>query len=120
VVKTSQFDPTAGSFTIPPRTTAVFVEYEVPQVRIGHLVEDVQALLSAGSLNGGQGNSLITKLESAIKALNRGNPEAAVNKLVAFVNEVFALVRGGVLTSEEGMPLIDTAKDIIWQIRAGA
>jgi hypothetical protein len=120
VVKTSQFDPSTGTFTIPARTTAVFVEYELPQVRIGHLVNDVQALVSAGSLNGGQGNSLITKLESAIQALDRSNRVAAINMLVAFVNEVNALIRGGVLTSEEASPLINTARDIIWQIRAGA
>ena len=119
LVKTSQYDPSTGSFTIPARTAAVFVEYEQPQVRIGHLVEDVQALVSSGSLNSGQGDSLISKLQSAIQALDRGNPTAAVNKLVAFVNEVNALIRGGVLTSEEGLPLIDTAKDVIWQIRAG-
>jgi hypothetical protein len=120
VVKTSQFDPSTGSFSIPARTTAVYVEYEMPQVRIGHLIEDVQALVSAGSLNEGQGNSLISKLESAVQALNRGNPVAAVNKLAAFVNEVYDHIRNGVLTSEEGLPLIETARDIIWQIRAGA
>jgi hypothetical protein len=120
VVKTSQFDASTGSFSIPARTTAVFVEYELPQVRIGHLVEDVQALVTAGSLNGGQGNSLITKLESAIQALVRDNPVAAVNKLIAFVNEVSALIRSGVLSSDEGLPLINTARDIIWQLQAGA
>ncbi len=120
VVKTSHFDPSTGTFTIPARTTAVFVEYELPQVRIGHLIEDVQALVSAGSLNSGQGNSLITKLQSAIQALDRSNPVAAINKLVAFVNQMTDLIRDGVLTSEEGSPLINTARDIIWQIKAGA
>ena len=120
VVKRSQFDRSTGAFTIPARTTAVFVEYERPEVRIGHLIEDVGKLVADGSLNAGQGNSLITKLEAAVQALDRGNPTAAMNQVNAFINEANAFIRSGVLAPQEGLPLIGTAKDIIWQITAGA
>jgi hypothetical protein len=119
LVKTSRFNRSTGAFTIPGRTTAVFVEYERPQVRIGHLIEDIQALVSEGVLNSGQGNALISKLEAAIQALDRGNPTAAVNQMNAFMNEVYALVRAGALTNDQGLSLIVKAKDIIWQIKAG-
>jgi pullulanase/glycogen debranching enzyme len=120
LVKTSLFDPSSGALAVPGRTTTVFVEYERPQVRIGHLIEDVQQLVADGALNAGQGNSLISKLEAAIASLERGNLNAAANQLNAFINEVNAYVRSGVLTAQEGLPLIERAKDIIWQIKAGA
>jgi pullulanase-type alpha-1,6-glucosidase len=120
VVRRSRFNRTSGTFTIPARTTAVFVEYEQAQVRIGHLIEDVQQLVFSGSLNMVQGNSLIEKLEAAIQALDAGNPTGAINKLGAFILEVFSDILGGVLTPQDGLPLINTAKDIMWQIRADA
>jgi hypothetical protein len=120
VVKMSRFNRTTGAFTIPARTTAVFVEYEPAQVRIGQLREDVQALVSDGTLTPAQGDSLIAKLDSATQALDEGNTLAARINLVAFGNEVFTLIRMGVLTSEQGLPLILKAKDIMWQIKAGA
>ncbi len=120
VVRRSRFNRTSGTFTIPARTTAVFVEYEQAQVRIGHLIEDVQQLVFSGSLNMVQGNSLIENLEAAIQALDAGNPTGAINKLGAFILEVFSDILGGVLTPQDGLPLINTAKDIMWQIRADA
>jgi hypothetical protein len=120
VVKTSRFNRTTGTFTIPARTTAVFVEYEQPQVRIGQLIEDVQSLVSEGTLNGTQGDSLIAKLDSAIQALDEGDTLAARFSLVAFGNEVFNLIRLGDLPSSKGLPLIIKTKDILWQIGAGA
>ena len=119
LVRTSRFDPVTGTFTIPPRTTAVFVEYERPQDRINYLILAVQDLVDGGSLNRGQGNSLITKLQSAIRMLDQGKPTPAVNQLKAFINEVSAYIRSGKLSDEVGIPLILTAKDIAVQILAG-
>jgi pullulanase-type alpha-1,6-glucosidase len=119
LVRTSRFDPSTGTFVIPPRTAAVFVEYERAQDRLGHLIQAVQALVAGGSLKPGQGNSLVKKLTGAIRALDRGQIKTATNKLVGFVNEVNALIHSGKLTSAQGMPLIETAKDIILQIKVG-
>jgi pullulanase-type alpha-1,6-glucosidase len=120
VVKTARYDRATGAFSVPARTTVVFVEYERPAVRIAHLIEEIQALVAGGSLTSGQGNSLIAKLESAIQSLAQGKNVAAVGKLLAFVNQVSAYIRTGKLSSELGLPLILTAKDIIWQILTGA
>jgi pullulanase-type alpha-1,6-glucosidase len=115
VVRTSTYDGTTGTFTIPARTTAVFDDN--PQERIGCLSGLVQDLVDARVLNKGQGNSLMVKLEGAIDQLDKGNPVPAVNKLNAFINEVDALVLSGKLTPEQGQPLIDAAQSIIDQIK---
>lgn len=118
VVKNSTYESSSGTFMVPGRTTAVFVQYE-PETRIGFLIEDVQALVDAGVLNEGQGSSLIVKLEGAIDKLAKGQPNVAINKLNAFINEVMSLIDEGVLSPEQGQPLIVEATDIIWQIEMG-
>jgi hypothetical protein len=77
------------------------------------LIPDVEALVDAGTLNGGQGNSLISKLSGAIASLDVGNVNAGVNKLDAFINQVIALMNAGTLTPEEGQALIDAASAAI-------
>jgi pullulanase-type alpha-1,6-glucosidase len=119
IVKTAAFDTDTGAITVPARTAAVFVQYETAAARIGFLIEDVQALVDDGTLNQGQGNSLLAKLEAALASLARGNSRAAANQLYAFVSEVEALVSGGVLPPETGQALTTAAEDIIWQIEAG-
>jgi hypothetical protein len=76
----------------------------------------VEELVASGSLNAGQGNSLIVKLEAALQKLEQGQPRPAVNQLGAFINEVESLIDEGVLTPEEGQSLIDAANVIIYQI----
>ena len=84
------------------------------------LIGDVQALVNAEVLNKGQGNSLNAKVLAAITALKKGNVTAAANQLTAFSNQVKAYQRAGVLNDPRRLkPLIDTAMDIIYQIRYG-
>ena len=83
-----------------------------PRQGIEGLIEQVQALIP-GSLNGGQGNALIAKLEAAIRQLERGNVATAINQLESFINQVSALISGGILPPEEGQSLIDAANEII-------
>jgi hypothetical protein len=118
VVTTSSYDVATGTFSVPARTTAVFVWLE-PRPAIERLIHEVQQLVDGGSLNQGQGNSLIVKLEGALEKLDRGQPKPAANQLGAFVNEVDSLIDEGVLTPEEGQPLIDAAQSIIDQIAPG-
>jgi pullulanase/glycogen debranching enzyme len=117
-VKDATYDSANGTFVVPARTTAIFVQYE-PATRIGFLIEDILELVAEGVLNEGQGNSLIVKLEDALKNLDKGKPKVAVNRLNAFINEVTSLIDEGVLSPEEGQPLIDEAAAIIWQIEMG-
>jgi pullulanase/glycogen debranching enzyme len=115
VVKTSAFDSATGSFTLPGRTAAVF-EF-APQEMIRSLIEDIEALRDAGILNKGQANALIVKLETAIKNLDKGKANTALNELNAFINQVYAFVSAGTLTPEEAQHLIDAANAISDQIR---
>jgi pullulanase-type alpha-1,6-glucosidase len=115
VVRMASFDSDTGTFTVPARTTAVF-EF-APQEMIRSLIDEIEDLVGAGSLNEGQGNALIVKLERAINRLNRGNPRTALNVLNAFVNQVNDFVKEGILTPEEGQALLDAINAIIDQIR---
>ena len=119
VVKSSSFDSASGTFAVPGRTTAVFVGLRPAAQRIALLSEDVAALVRAGTLAPGLGNSLQAKLAAASRQAARGNITAAANQLGAFVNEVEALVKTGRLTASEGQALIAEAREIAAQLRAG-
>ncbi len=84
----------------------------VPEAAISGLIKEVQALVTGGTLNQGQGNSLTVKLEAAVASLGRGNTIAACNQLHAFINEVNAMIRSGRLTSQQGQSLIDSATNV--------
>jgi len=113
-VKQATFNKTTGAFTVPARTTAVF-EYS-PQEMMRSLIAEVKALVSGGSLNTGQGNSLITKLNTAIKSLDTNQPIIALNNLNALSNQIKDLITQGVLTSAEGQSLLDAIAAINQQI----
>jgi pullulanase-type alpha-1,6-glucosidase len=119
LVKTSSFDPAVGEFKIPGRTTTVFIEYAPPQERISYLIEAVQELRSQAVLNRGQANSLVSKLENAVRSLNAGRIGPAVSQLNAFIHELRTLLAQGRLSQSQAQPLIEAAKDIIWQIENG-
>ena len=72
--------------------------------------------LSAGLLNGGQVNALLRKLQDALNQIQSGTTRLACNHLNAFVNQVAALVQGGVLTSAQGTELIQQAQAIMQSV----
>jgi len=77
------------------------------------IVSQVNTLVSAGTLNTGNGNALTTKLNSATASLNAGNTTAGVNQLNAFINQVTAFQRTGKLTSAQAQSLINAADSAI-------
>ena len=78
-------------------------------VSIGELASQLTSL----KLNAGQKNSLTSKLVAARQSLGRGNRNAAVNQLRAFINEVQALKRSGRLDPASADSLIAQAHAII-------
>ena len=84
-----------------------------PMEEIEDVIEEVQALIDSGTLNEGQGNALIAKLEAAVQSLEKENVEAAIGQLQAFINAIEAAIQSGALTPEEGQPLIDAVQDLI-------
>ncbi len=81
--------------------------------QINELIAMVQALVDDGTLNGGQGNALISKLENVLDKLAHGNTNAAANQLGAFINQVEDFIYEGVLTAEQGDPLIKVATALV-------
>ncbi len=77
---------------------------------IPNLIGAVESLAADGVLNGGQANSLITKLNGALRKLDLGQINVACGLLRSFINQVTDLVQeDGVLTEEQGQPLIESA-----------
>ena len=113
VVTTAAWDGAADSFMVPARTAAVFVAKRAPEDQIGLLIEDVEALVDAGVLNGGQGNALISKLENVIEKIEKSQTAAALAQLNAFINQVMSFVDEGILTPLQGAALIAAAQDVI-------
>jgi hypothetical protein len=66
-----------------------------------------------GAINAGRANALLSKLDAASRQIERGNLRAAENQMWAFVNLVEAWIRAGVLTEEQGAPLLEIADEII-------
>ncbi|MCL4264796.1 MAG: hypothetical protein KJ069_16355 [Anaerolineae bacterium] len=92
---------------------AVAVEVLTVQQAVESSIDNVQELVNAGVLNQGQGNALLNRLEDVIDKLNQGQTNVAINRLQAFINQVNGLMNAGVLSSAEGLPLIDAANRLI-------
>jgi hypothetical protein len=84
--------------------------------QINRLIAEIEALRKDGTLNRGQANTLITKLEGAIQKLDQGQDRVAINRLKAFVNQVYSFIDEALLSAEIGQTLINQANAIIWQI----
>jgi pullulanase-type alpha-1,6-glucosidase len=84
--------------------------------QIEQIIGAVENLVNTETLNKGQGNSLMSKLDGALKKLDQEQSKPATNQLGAFINEVEAMIKSGKLTEEEGQSLIDAANAIIFQI----
>ena len=74
------------------------------------LIEKIEALVAAGSVNVRQGQGLIDKLTKIIVKLESAPPlQPACKQLDAFINQVNGFVNDGVLTAAEGGGLIGSA-----------
>jgi hypothetical protein len=77
------------------------------------LIEKVNELVASGLLRPGPAGGLIAKLEAAAQQLDKGQTNATVNQLEAFINQVNGLVATGQLSSTDGQLLIDCASQIV-------
>jgi hypothetical protein len=76
----------------------------------------VNTLVTDGKIDGGNANSLISKLDGAKAALERGNTDAASGKLGALLNELDALVNSGRATAADIDALHDLVERVIQSI----
>ena len=122
-------NPEAGAWTIelfgadvPPDGEAVTLSVEgatieaTPDLRIEVLGASVAGLVDAGGLNEGQGNALTSKLEGAIKKLDQGKVNSAIDKLQAFVKKVNSFIDEGLISLENGGSLIGQAEGVIAEL----
>ena len=87
-----------------------------PSARIQSIVNRIETFVSLGILTRSQADRLLTKLDAASRALDRGNVRSASDNLRDFVGRVNELIDDGVLTRGAGQSLIDMARDIRDQI----
>jgi hypothetical protein len=80
-----------------------------PTVLIGGVISEVSNL----NLGQGQTNSLTSKLQAAEQSLAKGNDNAAIKQLDAFINQVLALERSHRLDSATADGLIADTEAII-------
>ena len=71
---------------------------------INYLINEVEFLINSGILTEQDGNGLISRLEAAIKLLNKKKPneQGACDNLGAFINQVNAHINSGKLSPEDG------------------
>jgi probable HAF family extracellular repeat protein len=87
-----------------------------PAEQITALTSAVTTLATAGTVNQGQANALLAKLDAITRQLNKGNKTAAINLLQAFINQVHALVNAGIIPASAGQTLIDAAQKLITEL----
>jgi hypothetical protein len=80
------------------------------------LISSVDKLGDAGVIKPSQEKSLIKLYTAAIKQLQKGKTEAALNKLNAAVNKLNAWVKAGSIDAQTGQMLIDQTNAIIGMI----
>ena len=87
-----------------------------PAEQLQLVVAHLNAYVSLGILSNGNGNALITKINSAINKIINNKFTPAINKLQAFTNQVNAFIQTEKLTQVQGQALIDFADYVIEQL----
>ncbi len=75
----------------------------------------IVALAAARTLNSGQANSLLSKLDAAFTKMADRKAIPVSGLIQAFANEVSALIRAGILTAGQAELLLAGANGIILQ-----
>lgn len=105
VVRTAAFDDGTGTFSVPARTTAVFLVERPASEQIELLIGDIDALEADGGLSSQAAEALRRKLEHVVRKLERGLDQAAAGQLGAFLNQVNAFEQRGELAPEDAAAL---------------
>jgi hypothetical protein len=110
----------SGAADFAGNNNSASVAYTVitPQEATTSIIDEVAELLGLDVVNVGQATSITRILERVIAQLDRENPSVSVRVLGAFINEVNAFINAGILSPEQGQPLIDAAQEIIDAISA--
>jgi pullulanase-type alpha-1,6-glucosidase len=104
------FDPATGTFSVPERTTAVFVQPRPVAEQLRLLIGDVDALIDAGALPRVVGLALKIELKLALFHWQAGRERPARALVAGFIHQLGHLVDHGVLTEEQAEPVIEAAR----------
>jgi hypothetical protein len=99
--------------------TIKYSQQLTPEEKIYGLIDDVNGLVDEGKLLPDKSDGLIGKLEEALKALDKANPNVRVacNKLSDFIDQVNSCIQSGALPDPaDGLALIDVANAIISEL----
>jgi hypothetical protein len=75
-------------------------------------VEEIEDLVP-DPLGSGQANALTSKIQNAILKAANGQYNAAINQMMAFINQLEDMVSNGLLTQEEADPFLQQAAFLI-------
>lgn len=81
--------------------------------------EEVEELLAAGTLNRGQANALLKKLDNAVRQADRGQTDAALAQMEALDEQIQNFVDEGVLSATEGQLLVQSTASIRQELGLG-
>jgi hypothetical protein len=82
------------------------------------IIDEIERFVDEGGLAPELKNSLLSKVENALKSLDKGRENAAIGQLEAFINQVEAQ-RGKKISIEAADLLISYAENLISQIEGG-
>jgi hypothetical protein len=96
-------------------TSALTIFVTVTQQQAVLLQGQINTLVNTGGLSSGNGNALTSKLSSAAANFAAGNPNAGINDMRAFINQVnsYANSLPPLLTATQAQTLISAANAII-------
>jgi hypothetical protein len=84
-----------------------------PEIMMEDAVDQIIQMTEDGKFTQGQAESLITKIEAAAAKLDENNITATFHILKSLINQIKAFIQSGVLSPEDGLPLIDNIQQII-------
>ncbi|MGA9189848.1 MAG: hypothetical protein WB014_15090 [Methanosarcina sp.] len=91
----------------------VTINVLTPMQKIDQMVDSVQNMVTSGLLNQEEENALKAKHDTITQNLNAGNTLASINGLNAFINQINAYIKNGVLSQAEEQAFIDEANSVI-------
>ncbi len=78
-----------------------------PDLLIPMLIDDIEDLIDSNDIGQGQGNPIQNFLNQALKDINKGKTDKAIDKLIDASERVLALINDGSLSAEQGQEIID-------------
>jgi DNA/RNA endonuclease G (NUC1) len=94
-------------------STTAIISALTPTQRLDALTATINQLVAGGSISAGNGNSLKSKIESAIQQLAKGNVTPARNQLNALLNEIDAMRRSGRLSATDAAALTAAVQQVL-------